>query len=176
MSSLHDRIARVLGWSPTDVRSLSLQSLRDLVRPINPNLARELDLVLSRPDRLTAVSRGQVHATRRVGRGRVAKGGTPARLIETPTTQGDWLSREILETAVKLGGGHDRRVMITDLRRAIPEVGRMELDAALLDLSADGRIALFPNDDRWSISPEDRRDAVDLSGVAQHIIYVPSRK
>jgi hypothetical protein len=46
MSDLHDRIARTLGWSPADVRSLSMQSLRELVRPVDPDLARELDLVI----------------------------------------------------------------------------------------------------------------------------------
>jgi hypothetical protein len=42
MSDLHDRVAKALGWSPSDVRSLSMQSLRDLVRPVDPDLSREL--------------------------------------------------------------------------------------------------------------------------------------
>lgn len=46
MSNLHDRVARVLGWSSSDVQSLSMQSLRDLVRPVDPDLTRELDLVI----------------------------------------------------------------------------------------------------------------------------------
>jgi hypothetical protein len=46
MSDLHDRAARALGWSPIDARSLSMQSLRDLVRPVDPDLAREMDLVI----------------------------------------------------------------------------------------------------------------------------------
>lgn len=46
VSDLHDRAARVLGWSPADVRSLSMQSLRDLVRPVDPDLAREMDYVI----------------------------------------------------------------------------------------------------------------------------------
>jgi hypothetical protein len=46
MSDLHDRIAKVLGWSMRDVQSLSMQSLRDLVRPVDPDLARELDLMI----------------------------------------------------------------------------------------------------------------------------------
>jgi hypothetical protein len=46
LSDLHDRIARALNWSPADVRSFSMQSLRDLVHPVNPNLAREMDLVI----------------------------------------------------------------------------------------------------------------------------------
>ena len=46
VSDLHDRIAKTLGWSTRDVQSLSMQSLRDLVRPIDPDLAREMDLVI----------------------------------------------------------------------------------------------------------------------------------
>ena len=46
MSDLHDRITKALGWSTRDVQSLSMQSLRDLVRPVDPDLARELDYVI----------------------------------------------------------------------------------------------------------------------------------
>lgn len=46
MSDLHDRAARALGWSASDVRSLSMPSLRDLVRPVDPDLAREMDYVI----------------------------------------------------------------------------------------------------------------------------------
>lgn len=37
--TLHERIARVLGWSVRDAHQLPLQSLRELVRPEHPNLA-----------------------------------------------------------------------------------------------------------------------------------------
>ena len=46
MSDLHDRVASALGWTPTEARSLSMQSLRDLVRPVNPDLANELSLAI----------------------------------------------------------------------------------------------------------------------------------
>ena len=46
MSDLHDRIAKALGWSASDVRSLSMQSLRDLVRPVDPDLTQEMDYVI----------------------------------------------------------------------------------------------------------------------------------
>ena len=42
MSDLHDRIAHALGWTPAEARSLSIDSLRDLVRPVNPDLAQEI--------------------------------------------------------------------------------------------------------------------------------------
>ena len=43
MSDLHERVARALGWSVKDAQSLSMQALRDLVRPVDPGLAREMD-------------------------------------------------------------------------------------------------------------------------------------
>jgi hypothetical protein len=46
VSDLHDRAAKVLGWSTRDVQSLSMQSLRDLVRPVDADLAREMDYVI----------------------------------------------------------------------------------------------------------------------------------
>jgi hypothetical protein len=40
--SLYARIARALGWPIADVRSMSLHSLRDLVRPVDRALADEI--------------------------------------------------------------------------------------------------------------------------------------
>jgi hypothetical protein len=42
--TLDERIAEALGWPLRDVRSMSRQSLRELVRPANPDLAREIDV------------------------------------------------------------------------------------------------------------------------------------
>lgn len=46
MSDLHERAARALGWTVRDTQSLSMQSLRDLVRPADPDLAREMDYMI----------------------------------------------------------------------------------------------------------------------------------
>ena len=43
---LHARIAAVLGWPMKDVQSVSLQSLRDLVRPVSAKLADEISRVV----------------------------------------------------------------------------------------------------------------------------------
>lgn len=42
MSNLHKRIARVLGWSTNETHGFCLQSLRELVRPVDPKLAAEI--------------------------------------------------------------------------------------------------------------------------------------
>ncbi len=41
---LHERIAEALGWTVEQVRSLSLPSLRELVRPVSMKLAYEITL------------------------------------------------------------------------------------------------------------------------------------
>ncbi len=61
VSDLHDRIAKALGWSMRDAQSLSMQSLRDLVRPVDPDLAREMDYVIQSG----AYVRGASASTRR---------------------------------------------------------------------------------------------------------------
>jgi hypothetical protein len=40
--SLQERIAAALGWPLRDVQSMSLQSVRDLVRSVDPGLAMEI--------------------------------------------------------------------------------------------------------------------------------------
>jgi hypothetical protein len=44
--SLHDKIAKVLGWTVADTKSMSLASLRELVRPVDLNLANEISDVI----------------------------------------------------------------------------------------------------------------------------------
>jgi hypothetical protein len=46
MESLHERIARALGWTVEETQGFSLLSLRDLVGPISPKLAHEITLAL----------------------------------------------------------------------------------------------------------------------------------
>lgn len=66
MSDLHDRAARVLGWSPADVRSLSMHSLRELVRPVDPALADEISLAIQSGAYVRGEPRrkGRAHATK----------------------------------------------------------------------------------------------------------------
>jgi 3'-phosphoadenosine 5'-phosphosulfate sulfotransferase (PAPS reductase)/FAD synthetase len=45
---LHQRIATALGWSLSDVRSMSLPSLREMVRSVDPALAAEISDVIQR--------------------------------------------------------------------------------------------------------------------------------
>lgn len=51
-SDLHERIADALGWSMKDVQSMSLSSLRGLVRPVNPKLADEISGIIERGEHI----------------------------------------------------------------------------------------------------------------------------
>jgi len=46
VSDLHERAARALGWSVHDTQSMSMQALREVVRPVDPALAREMDFLI----------------------------------------------------------------------------------------------------------------------------------
>lgn len=47
IDNLHQRIADTLGWSMGSVRSMSLVTLREMVRTESPKLAHEITQVLS---------------------------------------------------------------------------------------------------------------------------------
>lgn len=64
------------------------------------------------------------------------------------------------------------RMRLTALRSILADTERPVLDAELRQLSARGAIALFPLDDRTEITAADARDALDLSGVPQHVVYM----
>jgi hypothetical protein len=46
MLTLDERIARALGWTVGEVQGFSLQSLRELVRSVDPKLAEEISRVV----------------------------------------------------------------------------------------------------------------------------------
>ena len=41
-NALHTRIAAVLGWTVAETQSMSMASLRELVRPVSAKLAHEI--------------------------------------------------------------------------------------------------------------------------------------
>jgi len=44
--NLHQRIAETLGWPLKETLAFSLQSLRELVKPVSPKLASEITKVI----------------------------------------------------------------------------------------------------------------------------------
>lgn len=45
--TLHTRIAAALGWTEADAKSMPLQALRELVRPVDGALAEEISRVVN---------------------------------------------------------------------------------------------------------------------------------
>jgi hypothetical protein len=141
-------------------------------------IAREVDEILAKGSSTSPGRSRRASAPRSPGpqsRVRLQHEREREREREKEQEQEHWLEEEIRRGALRIAGGPDRRVRLTDLRREVGEVGRQELDRALRDMSSRGRIALFPLDDPMEIRPQDQRDALDLSGVPQHVLYVSSR-
>lgn len=69
------------------------------------------------------------------------------------------------------GGRRGTRIELTALRAALP-LSRAAVDAALIELSRIGELALFPADDARERTEARRAAALDLCGVLQHFAYI----
>jgi len=128
--SLHRRIAEALGWSESGTRSMSLASLRDLVRPVDPALAEEIGNRIrsgSHIARPGGAQRSQAELWRQMF-GREPPSQRPnasgyyvwalASGSNEPLAEGPWGPYETLESAktfARIGateGAHDRAVSL----------------------------------------------------------------
>lgn len=93
MPSLHDRIARELGWSVEDTQSYSLRSLRDVVRSSNPALAKEIERQIQSTEKTV---RGKKRSDSRSGGGsrRTAGEGSRPPSNETSSARGKAADKE----------------------------------------------------------------------------------
>jgi hypothetical protein len=66
----------------------------------------------------------------------------------------------------------EQRLTLAQVRSALPQVSRVSLDAALLDLQRDGVIALYHEDDPALRSPEVEAAALQLAGSRYHLVYL----
>ncbi len=64
------------------------------------------------------------------------------------------------------------RVRLAELRKQLPDVPRVELDALLLKMQKDEQLVLYPLDYRPEIKPEDEQAAIDTGGYKNHIVYL----
>lgn len=79
----------------------------------------------------------------------------------------DSLRRSYLQLS---GGQLGQRMRLAVLRAHSP-LPRGQQDAALQAGFAEGRLTLYPEDDRRRLTPEDQAAALTQSGVAKHILY-----
>lgn len=128
--SLHRRIAEALGWSESGTRSMSLASLRDLVRPVDPALAEEIGNRIRSGSHVAlpgGAQRSQAELWRQMF-GREPPSQRPngsgyyvwalARGSDKPLAEGPWGPYDTLESAktfARIGateGAHDRAVSL----------------------------------------------------------------
>jgi hypothetical protein len=93
--------------------------------------------------------------------------------VEQPAVSRNLCDR-ISAACLKLGGGRDKvRVRLSDLRLALPDVARHDLDATLLQMSSDSKLNLYRLDNPAEIQPADCEAALTTaSGEPRHIIYL----
>jgi hypothetical protein len=84
------------------------------------------------------------------------------------------LGHQVESAYYRLSGGRPNvRVRLANLRTALPDVPRDQLDAALLDMTTQGQAALYRLDNPLEIHDEDRRAMLRTpSGEERHIIYL----
>ncbi len=93
--------------------------------------------------------------------------------VEEPTVQQSTaqIDAEVERAYLSLTDQHKKqRIRITDLRGAT-KLDSSAVDASLLRLFESETIVLYPEDDHSRLGPQARTDAMNLSGVPQHIIY-----
>jgi hypothetical protein len=63
-------------------------------------------------------------------------------------------------------------VRLTDLQRALSDVPRPDLDAALDRMYRDQRINLVPQADQQNLTAADRQSAIEMGGMSKHRISI----
>ncbi len=64
------------------------------------------------------------------------------------------------------------RVRLYELRQALPNASRSELDAKLLSMQKEKKLVIYKLDDPSEITPEDDQAAIDILGTKKHIVYM----
>ncbi|MEW5723128.1 MAG: hypothetical protein AB1896_08480 [Thermodesulfobacteriota bacterium] len=70
------------------------------------------------------------------------------------------------------GGRWNVRVRLSDLRRALPDMPRPDLDAALLRMQDEEKLVLYHLDDPLDRGPDDEEAALDIVGHKRHLVYL----
>ncbi len=96
------------------------------------------------------------------------------RRTDSPSEPKDDLPGRIAAAYKKLADGRIAvRVRLADLREALSDVPRDELDRALLGLAVQGTVSLFPLDNPLEIEPRDREAVLRTpAGDVRHILYM----
>lgn len=91
---------------------------------------------------------------------------------ESPATGEDTTEEYALQQAyLRLTGGRLKQGVRLAVLRAEAGLPKQAADAALHRLRKANLIVLYPMDDRAALTAADRRAAVNVSGVAKHVVF-----
>src|SRR5699024_4641154 len=81
--------------------------------------------------------------------------------------------QRLREVCLRFSNGQGNvRIRLAQLREALEDIPRPELDKLLLKLQREGKLVLSPLDDAREISLADEQAAASVAGFKRHIIYL----
>jgi hypothetical protein len=85
---------------------------------------------------------------------------------------GDDLEERIRKTYFSMSPRPGAYVMLADLRGALPDVGRSELDDALVQLNGSPDVNLVPDSDQKALTEKQRAAAVSIGNQLKHLLAI----
>jgi len=82
------------------------------------------------------------------------------------------LASRIREAYIQTAPAMGRWVSLTDLRPLLAGINRKALDAEILRLHVAQHLTLIPEENRRSITPEDREAAIVVGGEPRHLLSI----
>ncbi|MCI4062074.1 hypothetical protein MRQ36_05640 [Micromonospora sp. R77] len=90
-----------------------------------------------------------------------------------PDRQADPVAR-VRQTYRELAAAPGDYVMLSDLRSALDDLSRAEVDAALVELNRERNVHLVPESNQKVLRPEERAAAVSIGNQDKHLIAISS--
>jgi hypothetical protein len=82
------------------------------------------------------------------------------------------LADRIRDAYLQVAAGMGRWVSLIDLRPLLADINRKVLDAEILRLHVAQELTLIPEENRRSITPEDRDAAIVVGGEPRHLLSI----
>lgn len=83
------------------------------------------------------------------------------------------LAAKIEHACLSIAGGRRKvRILLRDLRPALSEIPRRELDETLISMNRARRLVLYPEDNTAALTPEDHAAALLINDSPRHLVYL----
>ncbi len=90
----------------------------------------------------------------------------------TPTDYASLRERIRAAYLALTGGSFNKRALLADLRKHLPDVGRDALDNAVVQMQRQGDATLMQLDNRPDITQADREAAIQIGQEPRHILWI----